>query len=179
MRWGLSLARCGVARDTTSAFAGFRFRSEVITVAVRWYLRFGQSYRDVEELLAERGVEVGHVSTCRVGAAVRIDLRRRGQPCRHALVNRWHVDETYARVCGAGAPPPGDRPVRPGGGRVLRQAAQCWCTAGFFGRAIATTQSERTEVVTDLAQAYPRVLDELLPGALPDVEQYANQQSRS
>jgi hypothetical protein len=43
-----------------SAFAGFRFPPEVITVAVRWYLRYGLSYRDVEELLAERGVEVDH-----------------------------------------------------------------------------------------------------------------------
>jgi transposase-like protein len=40
-----------------SAFAGCRFPVEVVTVAVRWYLRFGLLYRDVEELLAERGVE--------------------------------------------------------------------------------------------------------------------------
>ena len=45
-----------------SAFTGFRFPSEVIVVAVRWYLRFGLSYRDIEELLAERGVEVDHVT---------------------------------------------------------------------------------------------------------------------
>src|SRR5947208_3289162 len=44
----------------TSAFAGFRFPAEVITLAVRWYLRFGLSYRDVEELLAERAVEADH-----------------------------------------------------------------------------------------------------------------------
>ena len=44
------------------AFAGFRFPSEIIVVAVRWYLRFGLSYRDVEELLTERGVEVDHVT---------------------------------------------------------------------------------------------------------------------
>jgi IS6 family transposase len=37
---------------------GFRFPPDVIVLAVRWYLRFGLSYRDVEELLAERGVEV-------------------------------------------------------------------------------------------------------------------------
>jgi IS6 family transposase len=40
-----------------SAFA-FRFPPEVILSAVRWYLRFGLSYRDLEELHAERGVEV-------------------------------------------------------------------------------------------------------------------------
>ena len=45
-----------------SAFAGFRFPPEVIVLAVRWYLRFGLSYRDVEELLAERGVQVDHVT---------------------------------------------------------------------------------------------------------------------
>src|SRR5439155_15346969 len=48
-----------------SAFAGYRFPPEVITLAVRWYLRFGLSYRDVEELLAERGVEVDHVTVYR------------------------------------------------------------------------------------------------------------------
>jgi transposase-like protein len=37
----------------------------VITVAVRWYLRYGLSYRDVEELLAERGIEVDHVTVYR------------------------------------------------------------------------------------------------------------------
>src|SRR6266545_4425569 len=48
-----------------SAFAGYRFPPEVITLAVRWYLRFGLSYRDVGELLAERGIEVDHVSIYR------------------------------------------------------------------------------------------------------------------
>ncbi len=48
-----------------SAFAGFRFPPDVIVLAVRWCLRFGLSYRDVEELLAERGVEVDHVTIYR------------------------------------------------------------------------------------------------------------------
>jgi len=50
---------------SSSVFAGFRFPREVIAVAVRWYLRYGLSYRDVEELLAERGVTVDHVSIYR------------------------------------------------------------------------------------------------------------------
>ena len=45
-----------------SCFAGFRFPSEVIMVAVRWYLRYGLSYRDVEELLAERSIQVDQVN---------------------------------------------------------------------------------------------------------------------
>jgi transposase-like protein len=48
-----------------SAFAGFRFPADVIVLAVRWYLRCGLSYRDVEELLAERGIEVDHVTVDR------------------------------------------------------------------------------------------------------------------
>jgi transposase-like protein len=45
--------------------AGFRFPPDVIAIAVRWYLRYGLSYRDVEELLAERGVLVDHVTVYR------------------------------------------------------------------------------------------------------------------
>src|SRR5918995_1200493 len=48
-----------------SAFAGFCFPPDVIVLAVRWYLRFALSYRDVEELLAERGIEVDHVTVYR------------------------------------------------------------------------------------------------------------------
>ena len=48
-----------------SSFAGFRFPPDMIVVAMRWYLRYGLSYRDVEELLAERGIEVDHVSIYR------------------------------------------------------------------------------------------------------------------
>ena len=50
------------AHRTASVFAGFRFPPDVISVAVRWYQRYGLSYRDVEELLAERGVTVDHVT---------------------------------------------------------------------------------------------------------------------
>jgi transposase-like protein len=59
----MSAARCVASPVALSVFAGFRFPHEVITLAVRWYLRFGLS-RDVEELL-ERGVEVDHVSILR------------------------------------------------------------------------------------------------------------------
>ncbi len=48
-----------------SAFAGFRCPPDVITLAVRWYRRYGLSYPDPEELLAERGIEVDHVTVYR------------------------------------------------------------------------------------------------------------------
>jgi transposase-like protein len=46
-----------VEYGSSSAPSGYRFPREVIPVAVRWYLRNGLSYRDVEELLAERGID--------------------------------------------------------------------------------------------------------------------------
>ena len=57
--------RCCRVPASGSSFAGFRFPPEVILVAVRWYLRYGLSYRDVEELLAERGIAVDHVTVYR------------------------------------------------------------------------------------------------------------------
>ena len=79
----------------TSAFAGFRFPADVITLAVRWYLRFGLSYRDVEELLAERGVEVDHVSVYRWVHRFTPIFVEASRPARRAVGDRWHVDETY------------------------------------------------------------------------------------
>lgn len=55
-------ARVSVPR---SGLAGFRFPPGVIMVAVRWYLRYGSPYRDVEELLAEQGIAVDHVTLYR------------------------------------------------------------------------------------------------------------------
>jgi len=57
--------RVPVRVPAPSAFAGFRLPPEVIMIAVRWYLRYWLSYRDLEELLAERGVEVDHVTLFR------------------------------------------------------------------------------------------------------------------
>ena len=88
------------ALATRSAFAGFCFPPEVIVLAVRWYLRFGLSYRDVEELLAERGVQVDHVSVYRWVQRFTPLLADAARPCRHAVGDRWGVDETYVKVAG-------------------------------------------------------------------------------
>jgi transposase, IS6 family len=85
---------------TRSAFAGFRFPPDVIVLAVRWYLRFGLSYRDVEELLADRGVEVDHVTIYRWVQRFTPLLAEAARPCRHAVGDQWQVDETYVKVGG-------------------------------------------------------------------------------
>jgi transposase-like protein len=84
----------------SSGFAGFRFPPEVILIAVRWYLRYGLSYRDLEELLAERGVEVDHVTLFRWVQRFTPQLVEAARPCRHAVEGHWFVDETYVKVPG-------------------------------------------------------------------------------
>jgi transposase-like protein len=90
----MSACRPRPALATRSAVAGFRFPSEVIVLAVRWYLRFGLSSRDVKELLAEPGVEVDHVIIDRWGLRCTPLLADAARPCRHTLGDRWQVDET-------------------------------------------------------------------------------------
>ena len=69
-------------------------------LAVRWYLRYGLSYRDLEELLAERGIEVDHVTLYRWVQRFTPLLIDAARPCRHAVGDRWFVDETYVKVAG-------------------------------------------------------------------------------
>jgi transposase, IS6 family len=83
-----------------SAFAGFRFPPNVIVLAVRWYLRFGLSYRDVEELLTERGVAVDHATVYRWVLRFTPLLADAAKPCRHTVGDRWQVDETSVKVAG-------------------------------------------------------------------------------
>jgi transposase-like protein len=80
--------------------AGYRFPPEVIILAVRWYLRFGLSYRDVEELLAERGIEVDHVSICRWVQRFAPEFAEAARARQHVIGDRWHVDEAYLKVGG-------------------------------------------------------------------------------
>ncbi len=74
----MKLSICPRWLPPKSAFTGFRFPPEVIVVAVRWYLRFNLSYRDLEELLAERGVQVDHVTAFRWVQRVRAAVGRCG-----------------------------------------------------------------------------------------------------
>jgi len=69
-------------------------------VAVRWYLRYGLSYRDVEELLAERGIDVDHVTVYRWVQRFTPLLADAARFARHSPGDRWFVDETYVKVNG-------------------------------------------------------------------------------
>src|SRR5437899_1655735 len=78
----------------------FRFPPQVIRLEVRWYLRFGLSYRDVEELLAERGIEVDHVAMYRWVQRFSPEFAEAARARRRVVGDRWNVDETYVKVRG-------------------------------------------------------------------------------
>ena len=157
-----------------SGFAGFRFPPDVIMIAVRWYLRYGLSYRDVEELLAERGIEVDHVSIYRWVQRFTPLLIDAARPCRHVLGDRWFVDETYVKVAGRWVYL--YRAIDQYGQVIdvlVSEKRDVAATRRFFTRTL-DYGTHPAEVTTDRAPAYSRVLDELVPAACHITEQYAN-----
>jgi IS6 family transposase len=163
----LSAVRC-------SAFKGFRFPPEIIVLAVRWYLRYGLSYRDVEELLTERGVEVDHVTVFRWVQCFTPLLVDAARPCRHAVGDRWFVDETYVKVAGRW------RYVY----RAIDQYGQIidvyvsarrdTRTARRFFETALRAHGQPTEIVTDRAPALRAAIEDLMPAAFHNTERYAN-----
>ncbi len=160
-----------------SAFAGFCFPPEVIVRAVRWYLRFGLSDRDVEELLAERGIQVDHVTIYRwvQRFAPLLVLADAARPCRHAVGDRWQVDETYVKVAGQWRYV--YRAVDQFGQVIdvfMSRRRDVRSARLFFEQAIGTTKVIPTEVVTDRAATYPIVMEALLPAAWHRTQRHAN-----
>ncbi len=84
-----------------SDFKWRHFQGEVILWAVRWYCRYGVSYRDLEQMMGERGVTVDHSTIYRwvQKFAPEIEKRLRWH-WRHPRSTRWCVDETYVKVRG-------------------------------------------------------------------------------
>jgi len=89
-----------VIRKRPALFRGRHFEDAIILLCVRWYLRYSLTYRDLEEIMAERGLSVDHVTIWRwvqryapvLSQRVRLELRRPNRS--------WRVDETYIKVAG-------------------------------------------------------------------------------
>ncbi len=123
---------------------------------MRWYVRYSLSYRDVEELLAERGIEVDHTTLFRWVMRFTPLFTDAARPLRHVAGDRWFVDETYVKVAGKW--------------RYLYRAIDQFgqvidvlvspkrdkkAARRFFTRALAGV-TPPVEVTTDRAPAYPR-----------------------
>src|SRR5712692_7291483 len=85
-------------RDGT--FKGRQFAADIILWAVRWYLMFPISYRDLEMMLADRGVEVDHTTMFRWILAYAEDFEKRLRPHLHPTNGSWRVEEPYVKVKG-------------------------------------------------------------------------------
>jgi IS6 family transposase len=161
-------------RSVSVSFAGYRFPPDVILLAVRWYLRYGLSYRDVAELLAERGVDVDHVTIYRWVHRFTPLVIDAARPRRHSVGDRWFVDETYVKVAGVW------RYVY----RAVDQHGQIIdvfvskrrnvAAANKFFEMMLASRERPTDVTTDLAAPLLRVVDDLLPEVLHDTTRYAN-----
>ena len=157
-----------------SGFTGFRFPPEVILLAVRWYLRYGLSYRDLEELLAERGIEVDHVTLYRWVQRFTPLLIEAARPARHLAGDRWFVDETYVKVNGIWSYV--YRAVDQHGQVIdvyVSRRRDIPSARRFFTGALGL-HGNPGEVITDRAPALANVIEDLLPAAFHNTGQYEN-----
>ena len=139
------------------------FEPAVITCAVGWYLRFSLSYRDVEELLSERGIPADHTSVWRWVQCYAPELNRRCRPELKPTNGSWRVDETYVRVKGKWAYL--YRAVDSAGATIdflLAAHRDAAAAKRFFQKALRTPGRRRARVITvDGNPSYPKVIAEL------------------
>ena len=96
----ISWADMVLAPSVAGLFKWRQFEPEVILLAVGWYLRFSLAYRDVEELLTERGLHADHVTVWRWVQRYAPEMERRLRSRLKPTNDSWRVDETYVRVKG-------------------------------------------------------------------------------
>jgi transposase, IS6 family len=154
-------------RRSSSAFSGRAFPDDIIALGVRWYARYGLSYAEVSERLAERGVLVDQSTTYRwvqrflplFGAAAR--------QCREPVGLDWRVDETYARVRGRWHY---IYRAIDGNGQIVdayvSPTRDIPAARSFFERAIAASGTTPHRVIADKAGTYPPALAVAVPGVL-------------
>jgi transposase-like protein len=84
--------------NNASPFKWRHFEAEIILLCVRWYLRYSLSYRDLEEMMLERGLQVDHTTIYRWVQHYAPEMDKRSRPHLKACNDSWRVDETYIKV---------------------------------------------------------------------------------
>ena len=139
------------------------FEPQVILCAVRWYLRFSLSYREVAELLTEPGIRVDHSTIWRWVQRYGPELDRRQRAHLKPTNRSWRVDETYVRVQGRWCYL--YRAVDSTGATVeffLSAFRDVESAKSLFRRALRNDAHAQPRVInTDLAPTYPRAMAEL------------------
>ncbi len=164
-KYACSSCRRTFTESTTSAFSGYRWPRDIILTAVRWYLSYPLSSRQVRELLAERGVGVSHRTILMwaqvFGPLLAAEVRRHRRVGRH-----WFVDEVFLfrksekRYL--------YRAIDEDGVVVdvlLRDHRDTASAEAFFRQAIARAEMSPEEVITDYHQPYVKAIASTCPGA--------------
>ena len=99
-----------IARD--AIYRRRRFQSETIELCVRWYLTYRLSYRDLVEMMAERGVVISHSTILRWVQRYVPEFERRWSRYARGVHSSWRMDETAVSVRGGALSLPGRRQAR-------------------------------------------------------------------
>jgi len=87
-------------RGKSDLFKGRHFEQEIIILCVRWYLRYKLSYRDLVEMIAERGLSISHTTILRLVQRYAPEFDKRWSRFAAPAGNSWRVDETYVSIRG-------------------------------------------------------------------------------
>lgn len=160
---------------STSSYKRHRFPSEIIQHAVWLFYRFNLSCRDIEDLLAERGITVSYEAIrlwCnKFGSQYARGLKRRHQ----GFGDTFFIDEVFVKICGKQRYL--WRAVHQDGEvvDVFLQARRDGAAAKrFFKRLLRKNRGEPRKIVTDKLRSYGVAHRELIPDTLHDTSQYAN-----
>ena len=153
----------------------YRFPSEIIQYAVWLYYRFNLSHRDIEDLLAERGINVTYEAIrlwCnRFGPRYATRLKRKHQ----GFGDTFFLDEVFIKIDGKQHYL--WRAVDQDGEVVdvfLQKRRDGAAAKRFFKRLLKAHQSEPRKIVTDKLRSYGVAHRELIPDSIHDTSQYAN-----
>jgi len=87
-------------KETPELFRGRHFNHEIITLCVRWYVTYKLSYRDLVEMMAERGLSLVHPAIMRWVRHFAPEFERRWNRFERPAGSSWRVDETYVKIRG-------------------------------------------------------------------------------
>ena len=143
-------------------FKGRQFDREIIILCVRWYLRFKLSFRDLVEMMAERGISLAHTTIMRWIARYVPEFEKRWNrsACRAGV--SWRVDETYVKIKGKWTYLPCCRQARKDGGFLLRAKRDVAAAKAFFRRAFKSQGRLPQKITLDGYQASHRAAREIL-----------------
>jgi len=146
-----------------SLFKWCHFLPEIILLNVRWYCRYPLSYRNLEEMMAERGVEVDHSTINRWVLKFAPELDKRLRPHLSETNDSWRVDETYIEIKGEWKYL--YRAVDSAGNTLdfmLSAKRDGKAAARFFRKVLKATHTQTPRVITvDKNAAYPVAVEAL------------------